>query len=258
MLAADASIDVAAAADRLGVSASTVRRDLDQLAAEQLLSRTHGGATPNRHGYHGPVSSRSKRSEAQARIAERAAAAVEPATSVALSGGAITLEIARRLGRNPSTGGETTVVTNAVSIAAELTVRPYVKLVVSGGVTRPPGDRLVGPLARQTLGALSPDLCLVEVAGVDVHAGATCRDEEEASVNQVLVQRAQQTIAVVDGSGVGEVAFAHICPISELTALITDDSAATGAVATLRAAGIEVIVVRNIVGNTVDPGEIRA
>ena len=91
-----------------------------------------------------------------------------------------------------------------------------------------------------------------------MHAGATCRDEEEASVNQVLVQRAQQTIAVVDGSGVGEVAFARICPISELTALITDDSAATGAVATLRAAGIEVIVVRNIVGNTVDPGEIRA
>ena len=52
--------------------------------------------------------------------------------------------------------------TNAVSIAAELTVRPHLKLVVCGGVTRPPGDRLVGPLARQSLGQLTPDLCLLE------------------------------------------------------------------------------------------------
>ncbi len=67
---------------------------------------------------------------------------------------------------------------------------------------------------------------------------------------QVLVQRAKKTIAVVPGTALGEVAFARICSISEITAIITDDSAASGAVATLRAARIEVI----IVGNTVDQG----
>lgn len=254
MLATDESIDVAAAADRLAVSASTIRRDLDRLADQQLLSRTHGGAVPNRGGYDGPVSSRSRRSGAEALIAERAVSAVEPASSVALNGGAITLEIARRLGRDPATYRGTTVVTNAVSIAVELMVRSELKLVVSGGVTRPPGDRLVGPLARQSLGQLSPDLCLLEVTGVDVQAGVTCGDEEEASVNQVLTQRAKETRALVPGSAVGEAAFARICSIVELSAIITDESASAEAVATLRAAGIEVI----IVGNTVDPGEIRA
>ena len=250
MLAADASIDVAIAADQLGVSSSTIRRDLDQLAVRQLLSRTHGGAVPNRGGYDGSASSRSRRSAAVVRIAERAVSAIDPATSVALNGGGITLEIARWLGRDPARFDGTTVVTNSVSIAAELTVRPYLKLVVSGGVTRPPGDRLIGPLARQSLNALSPDLCLLDVGGADVRTGVSCGDEEEASVAQVLVQRAKKTIAVVPGTALGEVAFARICSISEITAIITDDSAASGAVATLRAARIEVI----IVGNTVDQG----
>ena len=89
MLAADASVDVAIAADQLGVSSSTIRRDLDQLAVQQLLSRTHGGAVPNRGGYDGSASSRSRRSAAVVRIAERAVSAIDPATSVALNGGAI-------------------------------------------------------------------------------------------------------------------------------------------------------------------------
>ena len=43
-LDADGSIDVAELADRLSVSAATLRRDLALLEEERLLARTHGGA----------------------------------------------------------------------------------------------------------------------------------------------------------------------------------------------------------------------
>ena len=43
-LAADGTVDVTALVERLGVSAATVRRDLQLLEEQRMLSRTHGGA----------------------------------------------------------------------------------------------------------------------------------------------------------------------------------------------------------------------
>ena len=43
-LAADGTVDVTALVERLGVSAATVRRDLQLLEQQRMLSRTHGGA----------------------------------------------------------------------------------------------------------------------------------------------------------------------------------------------------------------------
>ena len=90
------------------------------------------------------------------------------------------------------------MVTNAVNIATELTVRPFIKIVVSGGVARPQTYELVGPIASETLGRLTPDLCFLGATGVDVTAGVTSDDEGEAAVNRVMVQQAKRTIVVAD------------------------------------------------------------
>lgn len=47
-------LEVEAAAEALGVSAATIRRDLDQLAEQQLLVRTRGGAVPHGVSYELP------------------------------------------------------------------------------------------------------------------------------------------------------------------------------------------------------------
>jgi predicted ArsR family transcriptional regulator len=49
-LADRGSVEVAALATDLGVSASTVRRDLEALERQHLLERTHGGALGNGAG----------------------------------------------------------------------------------------------------------------------------------------------------------------------------------------------------------------
>ncbi|MGI8590035.1 MAG: DeoR family transcriptional regulator, partial [Nakamurella sp.] len=46
ILGRDGRLEVALAAAELCVSPATIRRDLDQLAGQQLLSRTRGGAAP--------------------------------------------------------------------------------------------------------------------------------------------------------------------------------------------------------------------
>jgi DeoR family transcriptional regulator, aga operon transcriptional repressor len=54
-LVADGRIEVDASAVRHQVSAATIRRDLDYLADQQLLNRTHGGAVPNTVSYDLPL-----------------------------------------------------------------------------------------------------------------------------------------------------------------------------------------------------------
>ena len=98
LLVTEGKIDVEESAERFEVSAATIRRDLDYLADQQLLSRTHGGAVPNSTSYDLPLRYKSiNHGEAKARIAQRAVAMLWPGCTVSLNGGTTTVEVARAL-----------------------------------------------------------------------------------------------------------------------------------------------------------------
>ena len=242
-LVAAGRLDVDEAAERHRVSAATVRRDLDYLADQQLLSRTHGGAVPNTTSYDLPLRFKATRhGAAKQRIARRAVEMLWPGCTCALNGGTTTVEIARAIPGVPALHEGITVVTNAVNLATELTVRPFIKIVVSGGVARPQTYELVGPIASDTLGRLTPDLCFLGATGVDATAGVTSDDEAEAAVNRVMVQQARRTVVVADSHKLGRVGFARICEVTEVAAVLTDDSADPRVLNALRSRGLDVLL----------------
>lgn len=236
------TLDVVESAGHFGVSAATIRRDLDHLAAQQLLTRTHGGAVPSSTSYDLPLRYKSvHHADARDRIAQAAAAMLWPECVVALNGGTTTSAIARAIPGVDALRAGLTVVTNAVNIAAELTVRPYIKIVVCGGVARPQSYELVGPLAAATLDRLTADICFLGATGLEPDAGVTTADEGEAAINQVMVQRARRTVVVLDASKLGRVGFARICPVDAVDAVLTDSSADPAALDALRERGVQVI-----------------
>src|SRR5665647_2376687 len=114
-LAADGSVGVAQIAAKLGVSTASIRRDLQLLEKQRLLSRTHGGAVANSTAYELPLRYRGGRHrEEKRRIAAAAARVSDDVASVGLTGGTTTTEVARRLADRQGL----TVVTNALNIAA--------------------------------------------------------------------------------------------------------------------------------------------
>src|ERR671914_529519 len=140
------SVAVTGLARDLGVSMATIRRDLERLESQRLLSRTHGGAVSHGVLYELPLRQRAGRHEAEKRrIAEAAAAR---------------LGVARRIA-----GRTLTVVTNSLNIASELAVRPNLKLIATGGVARSESYELVGPMADATLDGLNLDVVFVGVDG---------------------------------------------------------------------------------------------
>jgi DeoR family transcriptional regulator of aga operon len=239
-LSASGSVGVTDLADELGVSPATVRRDLVLLEEQRLLARTHGGAVAHGVLYELPLRYRSAdRQEQKSRIALAAAARVAEGAAIGLTGGTTTTEVARAL----TDRRRLTVVTNSLSIASELAVRPNLKLVVTGGVARPESYELVGPLAEGALATLNLDLVLVGVDGISVVEGFTTHHEVEAHTNHALIDRARRVVVVADSSKLGQVAFARICGIDDVDELITDSDAAPDEVEAVRAAGLEVTLV---------------
>lgn len=252
ILGRDGRLDVAAAAAELAVSAATIRRDLDHLSAQQLLTRTRGGAAPASVAYDLPLRYKSGRfAQQKARIGRAAAALIPAGSVVGLNGGTTTSQVARALATRPQPdraaagadddGIAFTVVTNALNIANDLAVRRTIKLVVTGGIARPSSYELIGPLAEPGLVRVHLDYAVLGVDGFDVAVGATADHEGEAAVTAQMVARASTVIVVADASKLGRRSFARVCTADAVATLVTTTDADPQTVAAVRDAGIDVV-----------------
>jgi DeoR family transcriptional regulator of aga operon len=234
-LSRNGSVSVADLANPLAVSQATIRRDLQLLEEQRLVSRVHGGAVARGVLYELPLRYKAARhQEEKRRIAQAAASLVGDGATVGLTGGTTTTEVARALAERASL----TVVTNALNIASELAVRSNLKLLVPGGVARPESYELVGPIAEASLTTLNLDLAFLGVDGITAETGCTTHHEVEAFTNRALMRRAKRVVVVADSSKLGQVAFARICAVDEVDELITDSDANAEEIASLEAAGL--------------------
>ncbi|MDR2567107.1 MAG: DeoR/GlpR family DNA-binding transcription regulator [Bifidobacteriaceae bacterium] len=248
MLAKDGKVEVDQAVEALGASPATIRRDLVYLDEQRLATRTHGGAIANSGSFDLPLRFKTGRAvEEKQRIGEAAAGLAAAGSVVAINGGTTTLEVARALAARPDlaaregAGPALTIVTNAVNVAGELLVRPYFKVVVTGGVVRAHSYELFGPLAERSIESLSVDLTFLGVDGFDPAFGASAFSDAEASTNSLLVEASAKVVVVADSTKIGRRAFAQICPPASVDTLVTDGGVPPEWQARVQAAGIEVI-----------------
>ncbi len=249
LLAADGQLTVEKAATELGVSAATVRRDFDDLAAQQMLTRIRGGAVAQAVTYDLPLRYKSERHPTEKhRIGAVAAAMIRPGQIAGINGGTTTTEVARALAIRPdlAAGGllspAITLVTNALNIATELAVRQSIKIVATGGVARPQSYELTGPLATGVLEQIVLDVAILGVDGIDAEVGATAHHEGEASINRLMAQRASRVIVAADSSKAGRRAFARICPAADVDVLVTDSGIDPEQADRLTEAGVQVVL----------------
>ncbi|MCW2919324.1 MAG: alkaline phosphatase [Actinomycetia bacterium] len=241
-LAQHGSVSVLDLTTDLQASAASIRRDLQALEEQQLLKRTHGGAVSAEVIYELPMRYRAGRHQQEKlRIAQAAGRLVtESVHSVGLGGGTTTTELARVLG---AAGRSLKIVTNALNIAGDLSVRSAIDLVVTGGSVRPESYELVGPIADRALSGINLDLVFLGVDGIEATGGISTHDEVEAQTDHCLMRTAARVVVLADGSKVGKRAFSRIAVIDEVAMLITDAGADPVELDRLRATGIEVTTV---------------
>lgn len=208
-------------AQLLGVSAMTIRRDLDALARNGLVTKVHGGATRTGLGAAAPAPAWNLVSllAVQDAIAARAALLVRPRTTIALTAGPTAGALARQLGGI----SQLTVVTNSIPVAGVLheNRQPDQTVIVTGGV-RTPADALVGPVTVGTIRSLHVDMLFMDANGADAQAGLTTPDLMEAQTNRAFTERARHLVVLADHSKWGVVALSHVVALSEVGTFITD------------------------------------
>jgi DeoR family transcriptional regulator, aga operon transcriptional repressor len=227
---------------RFGVSAVTVRGDVDSLCERNLLMRSHGGAIPlDRVVGDSPLAVKATRHrEEKASIGKYAATLVEPGQTVLLDSGTTTLEVARALIHASPHG--ITIVTNSLSIASELTAASEINVIMIGGLLRHISQSFVGPQAQKMLSELHVDRFFLGVDGLDPEAGTFTPDVLEAELNATMIRAAKRTTVVADSSKIGRRSLTLIAPIERIQQLVTDSGIRPEDRQALERRGIEVLV----------------
>jgi DeoR family transcriptional regulator, fructose operon transcriptional repressor len=222
----------------LGVSESTVRRDLETLDLAGGVKRTHGGAV-----YSGEVRTLpaledragSARLEKQA-IGRAMAALVEDGESILLDGGTTTLEVARAL-----VDRSVQVVTNSLPIAQLLTSSKEIDLILIGGYVYPKTGVALGPLAIATMHGIRVRKAILGAGGI-VAEGVYNSNMLLVETERTMMACGQEVVLVADHSKFGRLALARLCGLEEVQRVVTDSGLPEPYRAMLAASGVDLVI----------------
>lgn len=224
-------------ASMLDVAEVTVRRDLDDLAAQGVVERFHGGARLlNRTEQAAPSRTRDGLDSRKKRIAECAATFVRPGDTVMLSGGTTTLAVFREIASM-----DVRIVTNNAMIVGEISDQMRAELFVLGGEYNRHTRALNGDLTNLTLNEINGTICFLGTNAVSQKAGVTSTIYAAAFVNRLMAKQCENRVVVVaDASKIGVTAQFLSMPMTSVQRLITDADADPAEIAAYRAAGLQV------------------
>lgn len=229
----------------LGVTDTSIRRDLACLEGEGKLRRVHGGAValpsdPRAERY---TEKLSVRLAEKRRIGTAAAEMVEPGDVLIIDSGTTTLQVAVAIPGTLRSGGMLTMVTNSLPLVGELRTWPAPNLVLLGGYYLPDYQATVGPQAIEQLSRISAHKVFLGADGLTVAEGITTGHVLMADVDRLMGERARQVIVTTDSSKLGRAGLARVIPIQKIHMLITDHDAPADIVDAIRAEGVEVRLV---------------
>ena len=227
--------------EKFEVSEVTIRNDLEQLEQKNILMRARGGAIrlEGRVGIDYNLSEKDKLNLNQkVKIGKKAAELVKESEIVLIDSGTTTAELAKNL----TNFKELTVITNALNIAYLLGTQENIKLTIPGGFLRKSSQSLVGPLAEKGLQNFYVDKAFLGVDGLDPELGLYTPNIEEAHLNSLMIEIANEVILLCDSTKLRRKSFAHICSLNKINILITDENILESDRRKIEESGVKVII----------------
>ena len=207
---------------RFNVSEVTIRSDLQALAAQELIVRTHGGAVPGKQSVSVlPLTTRLQlQAQEKRRIGQAAAELVSDGDAIFLDTSSTTLAIAKYLKHHRYL----TIITNSLAVAQEMLDAPGSEVVMPGGRLRRDTASLVGTDGLEMLREFHIQKGFFGAHGITIEAGLTDVSADEAEVKRPLVAMCHQVIAVFDSTKWGKVGLASFAELEQIDRIITDNA----------------------------------
>jgi DeoR/GlpR family transcriptional regulator of sugar metabolism len=202
----------------LGVSESTVRRDLEALDLAGSVKRTHGGAV-----YAGEVRSMPAFDDRTGTAADEkrsigiaTATLIEDGDTVLLDGGTTTLEVARAL-----LGRPVQVVTNSLPIAQLMASSPRSDLILIGGFVYPRTGVALGPLAIAMMSGIRVRKAVLGAGGI-VAEGIFNSNLLLVETERQMMACGQEVVIVADHTKFGRQELARLCGLEAIDRIVVD------------------------------------
>ena len=230
------SLRVSELAERLEVSAETIRRDLDALTDEGLLDRTYGGAV-RRRSLEPSVSERhTMRAAERERIARRACGHFTGATHFFIGSGATTVHVARRMALEMN---NITVVAHSFGVATVLALNPTIRIVMAPGLYHASEGAVHGSATLRFLERHNVDIAVLGASGLTPE-GPTDALLEAGDVYAVMAARAGRSILVADASKYGLAFPALWARWDDIDTLVSDEAPPGSLARVLQTGGVTI------------------
>jgi DeoR/GlpR family transcriptional regulator of sugar metabolism len=196
----DSSVLVKDIAEELGVSETTIRRDLNELDTQKLVRQVYGGAVRLERSSRAFRFSWSNRSteeiEAKKRIGRRAAVFVHDDDILYVDPGTTSWEMIPYLKDKRNL----TIISNSVRLQQCMEFIGHHNIIQLGGTFRP--DRLdtVGTLAIMGLDQLRGYKAFQGGDGMDIEFGLSAIDHESALIAKTALAKAREVFVIADHS----------------------------------------------------------
>ena len=206
-------------AKRFEVSPQTIRKDLNDLCDQHLLTRVHGGAIIASGVENISYEARRLVAADEKRAIGLAAAALVPNNcSLFVNIGTTTEEVAAALGAHE----DLLVITNNLNVAMQLYRRPRIEVIVAGGAVRRADGGIVGSSAIDLIKQFKVDYAIIGASAIDSDGTLLDFDYREVQVAQAILQNARHAMLVADSSKLKRTAPVRIAHISQVETFVTD------------------------------------
>lgn len=230
---------VAELARQLGVSPSTIRRDLEVLDRDGTLRRVRGGALAGVDAdddlpFADVVALDEQDKEA---VAVRAAGLVCDGDVILLDIGTTTMRLARHL-----RGRRVTVITSSLAVLDVLRGDPAVELLLLGGMVRRTYHSLVGVLTEEALRQVCADRVFLGMSGVRPDGQLVDTTLAEVPVKRAMIAAARQVVLLADRHKFPGTGALRVCGPEDIDVIVTNEGADEATLRNCAAAGAEVLL----------------
>ena len=219
---------------------ATVRRDLERMAKEGIITRTHGGAVKiDRGNIDFPLTFReSENTRIKDALCEAAAELISDGQSIFLDGSSTVMRLIPRIAFKK----HLKIVTNGVKTAYELSGQGLDSVVCTGGTLSVASASLTGAETVEAVKKFNVDLFFFSCRAVSDN-GLSESTQEVAEVKNAMAEHARKNVLLVDSGKFGKTAFCNLDVLDRLDYVITD-AAVGGEIRSLfEKNGVRVLVV---------------
>ena len=213
-------VSVAELSRRCSVTEETIRRDLDKLEAEGVVTRIHGGAIWNtdvqKEGIHF-YNRLTKHLREKQDIARKAAMLVEGKHTI-IADSSTTVAETLKVIPDSSDG---TIVTNSTEVFREFQQSSF-NIISTGGEFNKKSLSLQGQLAKNNIGKYNVSLALISCKSLNIEKGVLDSNESEAEIKKCMLEQAEEVALLVDHSKFDQSAFVCLIDLKSVNYIITD------------------------------------